>query len=160
MELLEVCLRTKYFQVDDKFFQQKGGMAMGSSLSPIISNIFMEHSEELALDSALHKPSLWLLYVDDTIVVWLHDSEWLQNSLSHINSLRPSIQFTMEIQSDSAIPFLDVLIIRNETTPVTRVYRTPTHNGRYLNFKSNHPPHLKRGLRQSLHNRASTICQE
>jgi hypothetical protein len=32
MELLEVCLRTTYFQVDDKFFQQKDGMGMGSSL--------------------------------------------------------------------------------------------------------------------------------
>jgi hypothetical protein len=29
------------------------GMAMGSSLSPIVSNIFMEHFEKLALGSAL-----------------------------------------------------------------------------------------------------------
>jgi hypothetical protein len=33
---------------------------MGSSLSPIISNIFMEHFEKLGLDSAQQKPSLWL----------------------------------------------------------------------------------------------------
>jgi hypothetical protein len=37
MELLKVCLRIKYFQVDDKFFQQKDGMAMGSSLSPLFA---------------------------------------------------------------------------------------------------------------------------
>jgi hypothetical protein len=54
MELLEVCLRTTYFQADDKFFQQKEGMAMGSSLSPIVSNIFMEYFDKLALDSAKH----------------------------------------------------------------------------------------------------------
>jgi hypothetical protein len=36
----------------------------------------------------------------------------------------------------------------------------PTHSGRYLNFKSDHPPHAKRGLVQNLHNRVSTICQE
>jgi hypothetical protein len=41
MELLEGCLRTSYFQVDDKFFQQEDGMAMGNSLSPIISSISM-----------------------------------------------------------------------------------------------------------------------
>jgi len=29
MELLEVCLKTTYFQADDKFFQQREGMAMG-----------------------------------------------------------------------------------------------------------------------------------
>jgi hypothetical protein len=39
MELLEVCLKTTYFQVDDKFFQQKDRMAMGSSLSSVVSNI-------------------------------------------------------------------------------------------------------------------------
>jgi hypothetical protein len=62
MELLEVCLRTTYFQVDDKFFQQEEGMAMamamGNSLSPIVSNIFTKHFEKMALDSAQHKPSV------------------------------------------------------------------------------------------------------
>jgi hypothetical protein len=58
MDLLEVCLKTTYFQVD-KFFQQKDDTAMGSSLSLIVSNIFMEHFEKLALDSAQYKPSLW-----------------------------------------------------------------------------------------------------
>jgi hypothetical protein len=98
MELLEVCLKTTYFQVDDKFFQQKDGIAMGSSLSPVICNICMEHFEKLALDSAQYKPLLWLLYVDDIFVVWLHGLDWLHNFLNHLNSLRPSIQFTMEIE--------------------------------------------------------------
>jgi hypothetical protein len=48
MESLEVCLKTTYFQVDDKFFQQKDGMAVGSSLSSIVCNIYMEYFEKLA----------------------------------------------------------------------------------------------------------------
>jgi hypothetical protein len=120
----------------------------------------MEHFEELVLDSAQYRPSLLLGYVDHTFVVWPRGSERLQNFLNHLNSLRPSIQFTMEIESDSAILFLDVLVIRKGTTLATKVYRKPTHTGRYLNFRSNHLPHVKRGLIQSLHNRASTICQE
>jgi hypothetical protein len=160
MKLLEVCLRTAYFQVDDKFFQQKDGMAMRSSLLPTVSNIFMEHFEKLALDPAAHEPSLLLRYLDDTFVVWSHGPERLWDFLSHLNSLRPSIQFTMEVESDSVIAFLDVLVIRKETTLATKVYRKPTHTGRYLSFYSNHPPHVKRSLIHSLHNRASTICQE
>jgi hypothetical protein len=57
---------------------------------------------------------LWLHYVDDIFVVWPHDPEQLQNFLSHLNSLRPAIQLTMEIESNGAIPFLDVLVIRKE----------------------------------------------
>jgi hypothetical protein len=83
--------------VDDKFFQEKDAM-LWEALSPIVSNICMEHFEKWALDSAQHKPSLWPWYVDDTFVIWPHDPERLQIFLSHLSSLRPSIQFSMEIK--------------------------------------------------------------
>jgi hypothetical protein len=44
MELLDMCLTTMYFQFVDKFSQQKQGMAMGNSLSPVVIDIFMEHN--------------------------------------------------------------------------------------------------------------------
>jgi hypothetical protein len=77
MELLEVCLRTTCSQVDNKFFQQKDDMAIGSSLSLIISNIFMEHFEKLALDTAQYQ--LLQCHVDDTFVVWSHGPFRLPN---------------------------------------------------------------------------------
>jgi hypothetical protein len=95
MELLEVYLIAIYFQVD-KFFQQKDGMIVGCSLSTIISNIYMENFEKLSLDSAQHKPSC-LHYVDEIFVVRPHVPEQLQNLLSNLNSLQPSLEFTMEI---------------------------------------------------------------
>jgi hypothetical protein len=159
MEWLEVCLRTTYFQVN-KLFQQKTGMAMASSLLPIVSNIFMEHFEELALESVQYKPSLWLWYIGETFVVWPHGKQQLQSFLSQINSVRPSIQFTREMKSQSAIPFLNLLVIRKEMTLAIKVHREPTHTGRYLNFKPNYPLHVKSGLIQSLHNRDSTSSQE
>jgi hypothetical protein len=150
--MLAVCLRTTYYvQVDGKFFQQKDGMVLGGSLSPIVSNIYMKHVGNLPLDSALHNPSLWLRYVGDTFVVWPHGPEQLQNFLGPLKSTRPSIQFTVEIESDSAIPFLDVLVIRKETTLTTKVYRKPNNTDRYLSFISNHPLHVKRALVQNSH---------
>jgi hypothetical protein len=44
-------------------------MAIRSSLSPIVSGIYVENFEKLALDSAQCKPSLWLRYGDETFVV-------------------------------------------------------------------------------------------
>jgi hypothetical protein len=79
---------------------------------------------------------------------------------SYWNSLRPFIQFTMETESENVIAPLNVLVAREETTLATKFHRKPTHTGRYLNSNSNYLPHVKRGTIQSLHNRASAICQE
>jgi hypothetical protein len=87
----------------------------------------MEHFEKLALYLAQHKPLLWLCYVDDIFVVWPHILEKLQILVSHLSSLRPSIKFTMKTESGSRIPFLGVLVIRNEMTLATKVYRKPIH---------------------------------
>jgi uncharacterized protein involved in propanediol utilization len=35
----------------------------------------------------------------------------------------------METESDKAIPFMDVLVIKKKTTVATKVYRKPTHTG-------------------------------
>jgi hypothetical protein len=68
--LLDICPTTTYFQFEDKFYQQNEGTAMGISLSPVVSNIFIEHFEEIALDTADFKPAKWLRYIDETFVVW------------------------------------------------------------------------------------------
>jgi hypothetical protein len=81
---------------------------MGSTICPIVSNIY----KQMAVDSALEKVSLWLRYEDDTFVIRPHDAEGIQNFLILLNSLRPAIQFTMEIESDGANTFLDVLVIK------------------------------------------------
>jgi hypothetical protein len=40
---------------------------MGKSLSPVVINIFIEHFEEIALDTAGYKPAKLLRYVNDTL---------------------------------------------------------------------------------------------
>ena len=42
---------------------------MGSPLSPVLANLYMEFFEEMAIDTATHKPTLWIRYVDDTFVI-------------------------------------------------------------------------------------------
>ena len=56
-ELLELCLNTTYFVYDGKFYRQRHGCAMGSPVSPIVVNLFMEQFERLALAS--YTPKHW-----------------------------------------------------------------------------------------------------
>ncbi len=46
----------------------------------------------------------------------------------HLNSINPSIQFTMENESDGQLPFLDILLSREEGSSIsTSVHRNATH---------------------------------
>ena len=76
--------------------------------------------------------------------------------LLHINSIRPSIKFTVETEKDGSLPFLDTLVWDSGTLSFN-VYRKPTHTDRYLHFSSHHPTHLKRGLVKCLFNRAKEV---
>ena len=160
MEFFSICVNTTYFQFQDTFYKQTDGMAMGSSLSPFMANIFMENLEQEALSQTDTPPKVWLRYVDDTFLIWQHGHEKLQVFAEFLDSLRPSIKFTHETETDLKLPFLDVLVCRTNNVIKTTVYRKPTHTGQYLNFKSNHASHTKAGIIRTLVNRAETICSE
>ena len=55
--LATVCLRSTFFSFQGEFYEQTTGVAMGSPLSPIVANLFMEKFEREALNSY---PLKWL----------------------------------------------------------------------------------------------------
>ena len=52
--LLEFCLKNTYFSLQDQFYEQGEGAAMGSSVSPIVANLYMEYLEQKTLSTAPH----------------------------------------------------------------------------------------------------------
>jgi hypothetical protein len=103
---------TSYFTFNGQFYGQTDGVAMGSLLSPVIANFYMENYEKTALESAPLKPHCWFRYVDDTFVIWQHVPDKLKDFLHHLNSIHQSIQFTMETESEGHLPFLDLDVYR------------------------------------------------
>ena len=160
-KLFRHCLTSSHFTFKGEFYQQTEGVAMGSPLSPVVANLFMEHFEKKVLDKTPHKPALWLRYVDDTFVIWPHGKDKLESFLSELNNAHPNIKFTCEMETNGSIPFLDVLVTRkNDGTLGHKVYRKPTHTGRYLNAHSHHHPAQKRGIIATLATRARRICEQ
>ena len=157
LEILAFCLNNTYFVFQDTFYEQTKGAAMGSPISPIIVNIFMEAFERKALATALHPPRVWRRYVDDTWVI--QQQEHKQQFLQHINTVDDSIQFTVEeANDDGSIPFLDTFIKPEEDRSFKiGVYRKPTHTDLYLPWDSAHDMASKYSVINTLTHRAHTI---
>ncbi|XP_015119535.1 uncharacterized protein LOC107042846 [Diachasma alloeum] len=84
----------------------------------------------------------------------------VRKRLVELEGKHPSIKFTMEIEQNGCLPFLDVLVRRNKDgTMGHHVYRKPTHTERYLDAASHHHPSQKNSVISSLMYRARTISQ-
>ena len=127
-KLAIVCLRSTFFSFQGEFYEQTIGVAMGSPLSPVVANLFMEKFEKEALNSYPLKPSRWKRYVDDTNVLWPHGEIELNNFFKHLNNRSDDIKFTMEEEDNGSISFLDVLVTRKKDgTLGHKVFRKKTH---------------------------------
>ena len=155
--LLEFCLKNTYLSFQGHFYERVEGMAMGSPVSPIITNLYMEYFEQKALSTA-PIPRLCCQYVDDTFVIQMEESK--QNFLQHMNSVDPAIQFTVENnKEDGPIPFLDTTVKPETDSKLSiTVCRKPTHLDQYLQWDSHHHLSAKYSVISTPIYRAKTVC--
>ena len=157
MKLLEFVLKQNYFKHDNIYYKQIFGCAMGSPISPVIADLVMEEIEEIAITTARHPPKWWFRYVDDSHACL--KKEHVHEFHQHLNSINPSIQFTVELEdtAEQGLPFLDTIATGSGTRIEVNVYRKSTHTDRYLDFNSHHPMCHKRSVVSTLLRRAKNI---
>ena len=151
-------MRSTYFTFQKEFYEHLEGVAMGSPLSLIVANLYMERFKRQAIESFPLKPKRWKFYVDDIDVVWLHGIDNLEKFLENLNKQNNSIRFTMELETNRSLPFLDVLISNKEDGTIAhQVFRKKTHTKKYLHANSHHFPPQKFGIITTLSTRAHWI---
>ena len=127
IDLLKFVLTTTYFSFRGQIYRQIFGAAMGSPVSTIVANLFMEWLEKEAIATAPLdiKPKLWRRCVDDVLEIIKEGTT--ERLTQHLNTIGPtgSIKLTYEGESDRKIPFLDTLIVGKEDGSVKLlVYQT------------------------------------
>ena len=174
-ELLKVCTSFNQFSFAGKHYRQVTGVPMGSSLSPVLANIYMEFFEtELLKDIPVDmRPTLWLRYVDDVFCCF-KDMSKFHAFLDRLNNIRPSIQFTYELSRVESLaeglpnfpanvmeslPFLELNVMRLHNGSFTfSIYRKPCHAGNYIHAYSYQPLAQKTTVVRSLYLRAYRFC--
>ena len=158
IEPLGFCLHNTYFSFQNKFYEEVEGAAMGLLVSPIVANLYLENFEGEALRSASYPSRYWYRFVDDTWGIQQQAHKLLL--LDHINSIDPSIKFTVKgNQENGAILFLDTLVKPEADNSLSiRVYCKPTHTDQYLQWNSHHDISAKYSVIGTLTHRAKSVC--
>lgn len=147
------------FQFRSKYYNTSFGTAMGNAISPFLADIFMMFFEREMQKSQLF-PRIYYRYVDDVYAI-VHRRK-IQDTLSMLNSSRhPSINFTVEVEKEERLPFLDLWIRRSEDGGVKfSIYRKESWTGRTITSDSFHPRNHKMAAYHSFANRLMTVPME
>ncbi|XP_062700128.1 uncharacterized protein LOC134284823 [Aedes albopictus] len=135
IKLTKLCMEENYFSFRNETYKQLNGAPMGNPLSPFLSEIFMANLEK-RLENNKQLPEVWWRYVDD--VFSIVKKHLLPEILNNINNAHKNIEFTCEIEQNNQLPFLDILIVKQESTLSFEIYRKPTHTQRTIPNSSNH----------------------
>jgi len=102
MGLLQLCISPNFCKFNNEYFKFLEGFRIptGSPLGSTFSEIFLKNLENALFSSGeefLTHITYWYHYVDDVLCLWQGPQDGLHLLLSFINSLYPSVKFTIEI---------------------------------------------------------------
>uniref|UniRef100_A0A8D8WUJ8 Reverse transcriptase domain-containing protein n=1 Tax=Cacopsylla melanoneura TaxID=428564 RepID=A0A8D8WUJ8_9HEMI len=143
---LEVCLDQNFCTFQDVIYEIKKGLPIGSPISPLMAEIFMNHIENKIFnlgDPLISSIIYWYRYVDDVFAVVTCSKRQLNLLLRTLNTVNPHIQFTMELEENKSLNFLDLTIMRIQDQLEFSIYRKATCTDTVINKQSNHPDHIK-----------------
>ena len=148
-KMLELCVCDNTFLFNGNVYKQIDGVALRSSLGPLLANIYMAHLEEHHFfNTAVNiSSSFYHRYVDDTFFLF-ENKNHVQRFLDYINSVDDSIQFDVEYENNDSLSFLDTIIARssNNMCPDVSTKVKSTDKGLLYNYTSFIPDKCKRNL--------------
>ena len=157
VKLIDLCVRFGPFEFMGQEYEQVQGLAMGSPLSAVMAQLFMEALEADHLRHLVGSNAVWLRYVDDVLAVLPARTD-VQALLQRLNAVHPTIKFTVEEERDEQLPFLDTVIHRKYDNPLFSVYRKPTNKDDFIHFFSAHNRKTKEGVVIGFFLRALRVC--
>jgi len=118
---------------------------MGAPTSSILSEIYLQYLENTKIQNILMKPGIegYLRYVDDILLIYNKNQTDIGEIVLSFNSLTPSLNFTLEQETDNKLNFLDITIIKVAGRISFDIYRNPTTTDVVIPNDSCHPQEHK-----------------
>jgi len=117
LSLLKLIFSQNYFMFQQKIHQPAQGISMGSPISSLIAEIFLQHYEDANIKQLLDMKSiaLYVRYVDDILVIYDTTKINLHTINIYINKIHNNIKLNPTYKKHNSIAFLDLAITRRHT---------------------------------------------
>lgn len=122
--LLHTILTQNYGQFDDKFYQPNKGTTMGSPLSSLIAEIFLQYYEDHIIKNNLENKKIifYNRYVDNILIIfdsWKTTAEQIQN---YMNNICQQLKFKQTVEENNSINYLDLTLTRQNNAITINIF--------------------------------------
>ena len=147
------------FSFQDQFYEQVKGAAMGSLVSPIVSNLYIENFEQRTLSAAPHPTpgfgtGMWMTHFSST----RKSTNKTSHNMSTVLTLPFSLQWRTIRRMGSSPSWTPLIKPEADGKLSTTVYRKPTHIDQYVQWDGHHHLSAKFSVIHTLSHRAQTVC--
>ena len=140
---------------------------MGTKMAPsyatlvlgyLENELYSQVSNKMAEEIGHYVNTNWRRFLDDCYINWPYGEDKLKELHDILNSLDDSIKLTAETSCEE-LPFLDVMIRKDNTHLTTDIYYKPTDSFQYLPYTYSHPRHTKNNIPYNLARRICMIVE-
>jgi hypothetical protein len=156
--ILNTILTQNYCQFENSFYQPEKGVTMGSPISSIVAEVFLQHYEQRLVKYCLENKRIlsYYRYVDILIIF---DSKLISIEQIHteLNSLNQCLIFKLTMEENNAIDYLDLTLTRLNNSIDINIFRKPTTTDATIHYTSKHPVEHKLAAFRYMINRANNL---
>ena len=133
MSAITVNMTESFISLDNEYYKQHDGVAMGSHLGPTFANIFLCVHEIPWLEKCPSgfRPVIYKRNLDDTLLLYQNINQ-IKKFKYYLNLQHANIKFTSEIEMNNSLSFLDTKIVKENNKFSTSVSRKPTFSGVFV----------------------------
>jgi hypothetical protein len=141
IKLTRTILSQNYFMFHNKIHYTNKGVAMGSPISNIIAEIFLQHYKNTYIKQALDKHYIqyYTRFVDDILIIYDNSKITHEQITQQFNQLHTNLTFNPSQEIKKTVNFLDLQITRGTHSLLMNIHRKPTITDTTIHYTSNHP---------------------
>ncbi|EYC19331.1 hypothetical protein Y032_0024g1025 [Ancylostoma ceylanicum] len=148
-------LSCNVFRFNNKFYEQRRGLAMGNRIAPLLAIIFLDHIEKISLTSEI---LLYKRYIDDVFVIGTTKMD-VEAALERLNDFDPRVSFTIERPDDNGyLPFLNTRVRITSGQKEWLWYKKPASANILVHSRSAHPNYVKANVVRNLMKTKHKLC--